>query len=307
MDKALASEDHSTVVVGVDGALTSTVTVDLAVAEATRRSARLLIVHAWPGHYRGQFRLRGAHHREAEGARLLDLAAKRAIGSEPGLTVETELRAGIPGEVLADCSGRAGLLVLGHRDTQLSRPDWGSTARALALTCRSPLLVHRGRAGGRGPIVVGVSGRPGEASLGYAFTQAAVAGADLIAVHAWHRPADRQQQHPFPVTSNDPRPGTVAEPLVAALIAWSWRLPQVTAHPLVVPDLDAPYTLNRASRRARLLVAGIGGRGELTGLIAAPVSSPGGRLGPCPVLLVPPAWPVRLPPAAAVASAAISP
>src|SRR5690349_18116136 len=145
MEKAFTSKDHQTVVVGVDGTMTSTVTVGLAAAEAARRSSRLLIVHAWPGHYRGRFRARNAPCGEAEGSRLLALAANHAAAVDPGLLVETELRAALPGEALLDCSRDATLLVVGHRDGQLGRADWGSTAGALARGCRCPLLVHRGR------------------------------------------------------------------------------------------------------------------------------------------------------------------
>ncbi|GAA4607400.1 nucleotide-binding universal stress UspA family protein [Actinoplanes octamycinicus] len=295
MEKVFASSDHRTVVVGVDGSMTSTVTVELAAAEAARRAARLLIVHAWPGHYRGRFRIRSAHRGQAEGSQLLAAAARHAAAADPELIVETELRAGLPGDALAEWSREAGLLVIGHRDGQTSRPDWGSTARALARTCHCPLLVHQGRCEPHGPVVTGVSGRPNEPALGHAFVQAALAGADLVAAHAWRRPADQPDRHPLPITVDDPHRRAVAERLAAALVEWSWRLPQVAVQPLVVPDLDVPYTLDRALRRARLLVAGTGGRGELTELISTPPKRPAGHHGFCPVLLVPPDWPVELP------------
>ncbi|WIM92939.1 universal stress protein [Actinoplanes oblitus] len=295
MGKALASRDHRTVVVGVDGSMTSTVTVGLAAAEAARRAARLLIVHAWPGHYRGRFRMRGPHRGEAEGSQLLAVAARHAAATDPELVVETELRAGLPGDALAEWSREAGLLVIGHRDGQTTRQDWGSTARALARTCHCPLLVQQGRCNPRGPVVAGVSGRPGEPALGYAFVQAALAGVDLVAAYGWRRPADRPDRHPLPVMAGDPLRQAVAERLAAALVEWSWRLPQVAVQPLVVPDLDVPYTVDRALRRSRLLVTGTGGRGELTELIGVPPRRAAGNHGFCPVLLVPPDWPVELP------------
>ncbi|TWG11329.1 nucleotide-binding universal stress UspA family protein [Actinoplanes teichomyceticus] len=289
------SREHRTVVVGVDGSTTSKVAVDLAVAEAGRRSARLLIVHAWPGSYRGRSRATGVHRAEAEGSRVLAAAAQHAAAADPTLVVETELRPGVPGEALAACAEGAGLLVVGHRDSQVSRADWGSTTSRLARLCPCPLLVHRGRAGLPGPVVVGVSGRPAEPALGYAFVQAALTGADLIAVHAWRQPPERRNRHPFPIGGADPRRRAMAESLAAALAEWSWRLPQVAVQSLLVPDVDARYTLQRASRRSRLLVAGAGGRGELTELIGASLDRAGGQHGVCPVLLVPPGWPVALP------------
>src|SRR5690242_15216460 len=104
MDRALTSPDRRTVVAGVDGTPNSTVTVDLAVAEAARRSARLLIVHAWPGRYHGRFRMPGVDRQETEGNRLLALAARHAKDVDPELFVETELRGGLAGDALAACS-----------------------------------------------------------------------------------------------------------------------------------------------------------------------------------------------------------
>ncbi|BCY09406.1 universal stress protein [Actinoplanes sp. L3-i22] len=281
--------------VGVDGTLTSTVTVDLAATEAARRGCRLLIVHAWPGRYRGRFRIRGPHHGQAEGSGLLAQAAAHATAAGAGPPVETRMSAGLPADVLAVCSHDAELVVIGHRDGQLDRLDWGSTARALARICHCPLLVHRGRFDAHGPVVVGVSARPGEPALGYAFAQAAQTGADLVAVHAWRRPAGRAGRHPLPIEAEDPQRRAVADALAAALAALSWQLPQVAVRPLVVPDLDVPYTLDRASRRARLLVAGTGGRGELTDLLGPADGRRRGHHGLCPVVLIPPGWTVEPP------------
>ncbi|KUL41345.1 universal stress protein [Actinoplanes awajinensis] len=285
--------DQRTVVVGVDGTTTSSITVDLAVAEAVRRSARLLIVHVWPGRYRGRFRPGRTGGDLVEGRQLLAGAARRAAAIAPGLVVDTALRTGVAAESLAECSAEAGLIVIGHRDAKLGRSDWGTTARLLARTSASPLLVHRGHAGMPGPIVVGVSGRPAEPALGYAFVQAALSGADLVAVRAWQRPPERRDRHPLPVVGDLER-RVAAESLIAALAGWSRRLPQVSAEPLVVPDLDVPYTLDRASRRGRLLIAGTGGRGELTDLLRGPAARTGAHERRCPVLLVPPHWQVEL-------------
>ncbi|GAA2673364.1 universal stress protein [Actinoplanes palleronii] len=306
MEKAFASSDHRTVVVGVDGTPACPATVEVAVAEAVRRSARLLIVHAWPGHYHGPFRVQGPHRGVAQGSRLLTFAAEHAASVDPGLVVETELRPGLPGEALADCCRDAGLLVVGHRNGQINRADWGSTARLLARACPCPLLVHRGRADPRGPVVVGVSGRPAEPALGYAFAQAVRSGADLVVIHAWRQPPDRAERHPFPVARADPQRVAMAEALAGALAEWSWQLPQVPVTSMIVPDLDVPYTLQRASRRSRLLVAGTGGRGRLTELIGEQGGRVASHQGLCPVLLVPPDWPVETPAAPHTTGARVS-
>ncbi|GIF12871.1 universal stress protein [Actinoplanes teichomyceticus] len=306
MGKPRPSGDDRTVVAGIDGTTHSPAIVELAAAEATRRSARLLIVHAWPGHYRGRFRLPGPHPGPAEGGRVLALAAQHAATGRPGLTVQTRLCAGDPADALIDCSRNAEMLVIGHRDGKFGRPDWGTTARLLARACPGPLLVHRGQVPERGPVVLGVSGRPAEAAVGYAFAQAALTGAHLVVVHARQPSPDRWARHPFPVRADGDGAEQVPEPLAAALVEWSGRFPRVTVERLVIPDVDVPYTLARASRRARLLVAGTGGRGRLGDLIGVPAGRPERRPGLCPVLLVPADRPVRLPDAVRPAEARLT-
>jgi nucleotide-binding universal stress UspA family protein len=63
----------------------------------------------------------------------------------------------------------------------------GSTAMELSAHAHSPVVVVRGSAARRGPVVVGVDGSAaGERALARAFDQADVEGTDLVAVHVWH-------------------------------------------------------------------------------------------------------------------------
>ena len=278
--------------VGVDGSRSTPGTVDLAVAEAARCAAPLLIVHVWPGRYRGVFRSRESVPSKADGVRLLEVTRRRAALAGPGVPIATELLEGGAAATLTDCSARAQLLVVGHRDDPYTRPSWGSTAAYLAHHSECPLLVNRG-AGHNGPIVVASSARSsGAATLGYAFAEAAQLGARLVAVHMWVRPGDADGRAPVVVRGGyaDQRRAADAQ-LADALAEWEQRYPEVTVERLVVSDLDLACTVDRASHRGRLLVAGIGRHGRFAELLygAGPV---GVRGSTCPVALVPAGWPV---------------
>jgi nucleotide-binding universal stress UspA family protein len=280
------------VVVGVDGSRSAPGTVDLAVAEAARCAAPLLIVHVWPGRYRGIFRSRETVPSRADGLRLLEVTQRRAALAGPGVPIATQLLEGGAAATLTGCSAEARLLVVGHRDDPYTRASWGSTAAYLAHHSECPLLVNRG-AGHNGPVVVASSARAsGAATLGYAFAEAAQLGTRLVAVHMWARPGDADGRAPVVVRGGYADERRAAETqLTDALAEWSERFPEVAVERLVVSDLDLACTIDRASHRGRLLVAGIGRHGRFAELLygAGPV---GLRGSTCPVVLVPAGWPV---------------
>jgi len=126
-----------------------------------------------------------------------------------------------------------------------------------------------------GPVVVAASTRPaGSGTLEYAFTEAGLLGSKLVAVHVW---------------GGEPGDGPAVEDrLTVALAGYRERFPRVRVDRLVIRDLDVAYTVERASRRGRLLVVGMGEHGRFAELLY-------GSLGParhtlCPVLLVPRGW-----------------
>lgn len=75
----MPARQNSHVVVGVDGSRAHQAIVDLAMGEAARRGAPLLIVHAWPGRYSGLLRPRRL---EAE-RRLAEALADGASSATP--------------------------------------------------------------------------------------------------------------------------------------------------------------------------------------------------------------------------------
>lgn len=251
------------------------------------------IVHVWPGRYTGVLRRGDAVPSRADAQRLLEVSACRARLVAPGLPIHTEMLDGSAANLLVRCSQRAGLLVLGHRDSVATRHSWGSTAAYLAHHSACPLLVYRGAAPRQGPVVVAVSARQtGRATLGYAFAEAALLDSRLVAVHLWARPDTADEPSPLVVASGyaDER-GAAEQTLARALNDWSARFPNVPVERLVVRDLELGYTLDRASRRGRLLVAGIGQHGRFAELLYGSQSQDSPHRAACPVVLVPSGWP----------------
>lgn len=308
MNSIVSANRNLPVVVGIDGSRTHLATVDLAVTEAVRRGAPLVIVHAWPGRYSGSFRPRGPVPTEADGRHLLDVAARRAEHTAPGLAVSTHLAAESAVHILVQHSENARLLVVGHRDATLIRPSWGSTATYLAHHGACPLLVHRGAAPDQGPVVLAASTRDSATpTVACAYEEAALSGSRLVAVHVWTHPAGQGAASPVALSAayaEDRREADVR--LVGALAGWASRFPDVTVERLVLHDLDVAYTLERASRRGRLLVAGMGRNGRFAELLYGSLGLALMRQAVCPVLLVPSGWrhPLMKTPPEGVAAAA---
>ncbi|MDI6105869.1 universal stress protein [Actinoplanes sp. NEAU-A12] len=293
MNRVVSVQEKLPVVIGVDGTPAASHVVDLAAAEAAYRGAPLVVVHAWPGRHFGLPRPRATVPDRAEGEHLLDLAARRARQVEPQLKVTTALMDEGPAEALLRWSSQACLLVVGHRDERLAHHGWGPTAAYLAHHSICPLLVNRGPAPSRGPVIVAVSGRH-TTTLRQAYEAAAHTGSTLTAVHvtASGRGA----------TTRDTGRATAEHRLDAALSACGASWPDVPVTRMLIGENDIAYTLERAAWRGCLLVAGMGHKGWVVEALyrSGGVTSTGRRL--CPVLLVPPARPnVALPPRTAAA------
>ncbi|BCJ49349.1 universal stress protein [Actinoplanes sp. NBRC 14428] len=293
MDSAVWSKRNLPVVVGIDGSRSHPGTVDLAVDQAVRHRAPLLIVHVWPGRYSGSFRTHDALPTEDDGRHLLELAARRARHRAGNLTVSTELAAGSVSQILTARSESARLVVVGHRDAMPARASWGSTTAYLAHHAGSPLLVNRGTVPEHGPVVLAVSARePVTATVGEAFEEAASTDSKLVAVHVWNQTGTRPPTGSLTTGTGYGEARREAERHLAEVLAgWSWRYPDVEVERLLLHDLDIGYTLERASRRGRLLVAGMGRSGRFVELIYGSLGTTLMRQAACPVLLVPIGWP----------------
>jgi nucleotide-binding universal stress UspA family protein len=285
MHTVVSDPQQLPVVVAVDRAREHLAVVDLGVEEAMRRQAPLAVVHVWPSRYSSTTSARGTLPTEADGRYLLDLAARRARHRAPRLRVSTELLTGRACTVLAERSAAARLLVMGHRDEALTHPSWGSTATYLAHQSACPLLVHRGTAPRRGPVVLAASvGQRSTATMACAYEEAARYGTDLVALHVASGPAPGADgEHAADRALADRH-------LAEALAGSAWTHPDVPVERLVVTDLDIGYTLERAARRSRLVVAGMGRTGRFAEFVYGSLGIAAMRGAVCPVLLIPPGW-----------------
>jgi nucleotide-binding universal stress UspA family protein len=257
------------VVVGVDGTESARRAVRLGAAEARLRRCPLRLVHAliWPV-------LRVAPGTPRDGPRdgglrrradaVLGAAMSEATEAAPGISVSGGVVDGLPAAVLLRESRTAALIVVGHRGLRaLSGLFVGSVAVQVAAQARCPVLVMLGdRQRDTGPVVVGVDGTVvSDPAVRFAFTEAALRGTELVALHAGNS---------LPAAPVGP---------------WRQRFPQVRVTPRLAPGRPAPALIDE-SARAQLVVTGSVGRGTLAGLVRGSVSQAVLRDSHCPLAIV---------------------
>ena len=249
------------VIVGVDGSEQSLLAVEWAAQEARRHSSPLRIVSApdvMP-------RMHAYHASPAEIAAALRGVAARALAAAitrcdevaPGLPVDTCLLSGPPAVAVAETGSDASMLVVGARGAGgFAAMMLGSVSRYVAAWAPCPVAVVREESSAvHREVAVGVRD-PEDATgaLAFAFEEAALRGADLVAVHTWYwlpsgqagalRPAD---------------PGRFAaeatRQLAAALKDWQDKYPDVRVSRDVIRGHPA-RVLASLSARTDLVVLG---------------------------------------------------
>ncbi|GGV59860.1 universal stress protein [Streptomyces griseoloalbus] len=271
-----------TVIVGVDGSPSSLAAVDVAAHEAGLRGARLRIVHAFSRPADLDPMIQG----------VLAQAERRAHGLAPGLEITRTVASGETLTVLRSESRHAVLTVVGGRgrggfgDLLL-----GSTVVQLAAHGHGPLMVVRGRAGPGGPVLLAVDGSPaGNAAAAFAFAEATLRGAPLVAMHVWNTwseptpyegPADPLNVGVDLDRLRDRHRGLLEE----AVARWRAAHPRVTVEPRL-ERARVRHALLDASREAQLVVAGVRGHGGFTGMLLGSVSQALLYHADCPVAVV---------------------
>ncbi|MFE9649849.1 universal stress protein [Streptomyces sp. NPDC006365] len=284
------------VVVGVDGSASGLAAVEAAAREAQARGAGLRVVHAfvWPAMHvaLGPSPLgppEGGLQKMAD--RLVAEAVERARATAPEIDVSHAVVTGEPLTVLEAQSRVAELVVVGSRGMgAFVGLLIGSTAVHLAAHGRCPVLVVRGQPSAEGPVVLGVDGSAaGERAVDFAFAEAELRKAPLVALHAWttwNAPMPAPQDASAPYANP---PGALAgeeECLVSeALAGYRERYPDVVVEHRVVHG-GTREALVDASRSAQLVVVGARGRGGFAGLLLGSVSQAVLHHAHCPVAVV---------------------
>jgi len=226
-------EPNGPVVVGVDGSPGSVAAVELAAEEALGRVTPLVVVHT------------GGDRAQA------DRFAGDARCEHPGLSVSAEALRDDPADALLAMAGTACLLVV---------PGDVHFAGRVADRATVPVIVHRPLDTARPgelprSVVVAVAALAGsEPVLAFAFAEASLRGAPLLAVHVWSRPPDTR---PGRAAYDYPRARDHAERMLAeGVSAWSDKLPEVQVCWTTKHSLDVAAALSAAAHSAQLLVVG---------------------------------------------------
>jgi nucleotide-binding universal stress UspA family protein len=256
------------VVVGVDGSEESLRAVEWAALEAKRHSWPLRIVSApvllpWMHGYNASpaaitNALRGI------AARALDGAILRSEEVAPGLPITTSLLAGPPAVAVAESGSGASMLVVGARGAGgFAAMVLGSVSRYAATRARCPVVVVREESMAvHREIAVGVRDpQDTTEALAFAFEEAAIRGAELVAVHTWFwfpsalRLSVAGEATELRPTDPDRISAEAASSLAAALEGWRDKYPSVRTRQDIVHGHPA-RVLASYSARADLMVLG---------------------------------------------------
>lgn len=285
------------ILVGIDGSRSSLDALTWAVREAQGRNLPLRLLHAVDyGNFVMGFHPAASEsffkYVEAAGQKFLDEA--RADVQAMDLDVEVSLHnvAGRPADVLVEQSKDAILTVVGSTGLNgLTGLLAGSVALALTAHGHSPVVVVRSPgAHAGGPVVVGVSGAPdSEDAIGWAFEEASLRGANLVAVLvSSYVPAYFDYVEP----TWEELPGPARQDQQAMLLAerlagWQEKFPDVVVRRVVAAGHPGHVLLDYA-QRAQLVVTGTRGHGNLTGWFLGSTSHRLIQHAGCPVLVARP-------------------
>jgi nucleotide-binding universal stress UspA family protein len=194
--------------------------------------------------------------------RALDAAITRCDEVAPGLPVDTGLLTGPPAVAVAAGGTGAAMLVVGARGAGgFAAMMLGSVSRYVAAWAPCPVVVVREETTAvHREIAVGIRDPENvTGTLAFAFEEAALRGADLVAVHTWYwLPSAPSASGPAGAL-HPPDPGQIAAEagrhLTAALGQWHDKYPEVRVRQDVIRGHPA-RVLASYSARADLVVLG---------------------------------------------------
>jgi nucleotide-binding universal stress UspA family protein len=255
------------IVVGTDGSEASLRAVDWAAREAALHGAPLRIVSAAATLRRMSSRLHasGSSYDDVTDVLLeqrdqaLAAAAERAAKAATGLLIDTDPLDGDPADAVTDSGSGALMLVLGSRGGgAFTALLLGSVSRYAASHASGPVAVIRDEAPSpHGLVGVGVSDLDSCAdSLTFAFEEASLRQAGLLAVHSWYTPqAEFTRSGPVPTESGKEAAADEAGQLTGLLDDWRAKYPGVQVSQELVHGHPG-RTLVGLSARADLVVVG---------------------------------------------------
>lgn len=279
-----------TIIVGVDGSVSSAHATAWALDEARCRGVDVLLVHAWTYAVGGHTAVAANLELLAAASQaMLDVAVSQARADAPDVTVEGKLVQRAPAAALIDASSDGDLLVVGSRGHgSVASLFLGSVADACVRHAHAPVVVIRPEAVAQpgGPIVVGVDDSECAASaLAWAVREAVLRAAPLTVLHAWQPLYATDLTVMAASPDDDARIEEAARRRLDAAVA---RARATTGIPVVTPHLvrdAAASALLAEAAGAALLVVGTRGSGGFAGLLLGSVSRHCVHAAPCPVVV----------------------
>lgn len=276
------SSSREFIVVGVDDSTAAMEAAEWAAEEASRRHCELRVIHAFTLSAVAGYTeisvstedLREAMRRDGE--QLVDRVAADLTRHHPGLPVTTRVVYERTHIVLHSESVGALMTVVGSGgESRLSGALLGSVTLAAVSTGSAPVVVvHLGdRERATGPVVVGIDGTAtGETAIGFAFHEASIRRAGLLAVHVWNDlvvPGTHRLENPL----LDPEriEQQEREVLAERLAGWADKYPDVPVRQILVKGRAVPC-LREYAEHAQLLVVGSHGRGGFVGMLLGSTS-----------------------------------
>jgi len=185
------------IVAATDGSEESLRAVEWAAKEAKLRSAPLRIVSAAAllprmiGGHAASDPATVADVLRQNRDRALAAGADRAAKAAPGLLIDTDQLAGSPDQAVTDSGSGAMMLVVGSRGVgAFAAMVLGSVSRYVATHATCPVVVVRDETwASHRQVGIGIADlETSAAALEFAFEEAALRKASLMAIHAWHTP-----------------------------------------------------------------------------------------------------------------------
>ncbi|MBF6223398.1 universal stress protein [Nocardia abscessus] len=252
----MSPTSNAPILVGVDGSEVALAAVRWAATDAARRRAPLHLVYLTGvlGDYGSGIELgrSDAGSFRWGGLDAIEIAYATAVAEAAPLSdidITAELTDAPPVPVLRRRSGNARLLVVGaHQVGAFGRALLGALSTALARRASCPVaVVPDAIEYGAGPVVVGVDGSPSSVSaVEVAFDEAAIRGADLVAVHTF----SDSQGHGSAVEMRQ----TGEELLDRMLARYGNAYPELTVRRVVVEDRPARRLLEVGDKAQLILV-----------------------------------------------------
>jgi len=251
------------VVTAIDGSAESLCAAEWAAGEALLRSVPLRIVSAaavlpWmTGLQVGPDRDHIADLIRAEREKALDAAASRAARAAPGLVIVTDPVDGAPAQAVTEAGYGASMLVVGSRGVgAFTAMMLGSVSRYAADHAACPVVVVRDLPHvTSGQVAVGVDDLDATGSLAFAFEEARLRKAGLMAVHACYLPQASLSRAQAAWPPPGPVEAEAARQLTALLDPWREKYPDVAVSQDVVPGHPG-RALAGLSARAGMVVIG---------------------------------------------------